>query len=833
MSEQIYIEGNTYTLGATVGPVSGTGGSTSYFFGNLSGGQTYYFVVVSYNYSGFSGYAGPIAVYTPSTEIREPILAFAWDWPHSPVYTSLVPSSLTSTSTINLFSLSNQLISSNVWIKVNNSNIGKNENIGASDPPSGVIPYAVSTINNGDYIGLVNVQSSLSVGDTYTYSFYHQVTDGVTGLSYRIITNPGNQGGIKMRQISPDVGDSYSLDDSGGGEKLLRYGSGLTGWQRFGVQFIPGSTQTDLKIYILSKTFSTAGASAYIAGAQLTKGETLLDFISTGVIADWEGNCAAQGYTYNDNLWLSEASTRGWTYVSPMVNFTALFARTPEFTQGWTFSPIIKRAQKLLKQLPEKKRAILPVYYFTEAPWYQYEDGISFDNGTTYTFYVDEFETKQTQKLYPTLWPVAGVSMAKKSFGELIESFAATGAVVDYLMSNAELYANYGPFGILLENQNFRGTLVGLTQYKTSYLGLTSPEAWMAEQGATIGNVGFSDNIVRGFDYVVWEAIHRAYLNRTMDEIYSPMDAYYPNATKLEYEWTFISEGAPIDGAPDINSHPQWFQYIFGNVAAPALYGWMNAIAGGLVGVCGFDTSYLYFDGNGGFTLPAKDAWTSFLGSIQTVRSAKRGTPNIPLTPWIASVRFPGSVDETQYPGGSADVPQIGWVDMDVGFNPWQGLTLNTKGGNSAYYFEMIRHTALHGVKAFPYWNTWSFVDESAPNVTQGNTAANTIFAGRTGYVQDTTDLNNVLLEINEKIGGFTLTTADTSRLSWIAPYIASGAPGLNGTTWWWRITANPDYVVTVDNTTVLSATGPGMWLGTTGPTLGVSISSSPVLAPL
>jgi hypothetical protein len=144
----------------------------------------------------------------------------------------------------------------------------------------------------------------------------------------------------------------------------------------------------------------------------------------------------------------------------------------------------------------------------------------------------------------------------------------------------------------------------------------------------------------------------------------------------------------------------------------------------------------------------------------------------------------------------------------------------------------MVRHVALHGVKAFPYWNTYSFVNQSTPNIT-GVKSYDTILNGDTGYVRDITDLNNVLGEINQRLGGFTLTTADTARLSWISPYIASGAPGLNGTTWWWRITANPDYVVTVDNTTILSATGPGMWLGTTGPTLGVSISSSPVLAPL
>lgn len=826
MSEQININGNTYTLGATVGPISGNTGTTSYFFSNLTNGLTYYFVVVAYNYSGYSGYAGPIAVYS-LTEIREPIIALAWDWPHSPVYTSSVPSGLTSTSSENLFPLSNQLQSS-VWSGINSIQINKNENPGPSAPPEGIIPYAISAGVTNDYIALYKRFNGLNSGNTYTLSFYHKVTDGVTGLGYRIVTS-GGTGGIPMRQILPTTQGSYSSDPIYG-EMGLSYGVGLTGWQRFALQFLPGATQTDLLVYVYSRNVTTPGLSAYIAGPQLTQGQTATDFISTGVIADWQGNCLSQGYSFNDELWLSESNTRGWTYVSPMVNFSGVFARQPELTQGWTLSPVVLRAQKLLKGLPEKKRAILPVYYFTEVPWFNYEDGVSFDNGVTYTFYVDEFDTIGSQKKYPTLWPVAGVSMAQKSFEGLMQSFSATGATVDYMLSNMELFGNYGPFGILLDNQNFRQALVGFTQYKTSYLGLTSPEAWMAEQGATIGNVGFSDNIARGFDYVVWEGINRAHVNRALKQIYLAMDTYYPNATISEYEWSFINQGKPIDGAPDLNGHPQWFQYILGNAAAPQLYGWMGSIAGGALGVCGYDPTYTYYSGAGGFTLPAKDAWTSFVQSLQTVRSAKRGTPNIPLTPWIASVRFPGSVDQTQYPGGSAARPQVGWVDMNLGFNPWQGLTLNQKAGNSAYYFEMVRHTALHGVKAFPYWNTWSFVDESAPQIINGNTQANTIFSGSTGYIRDMTDLNNVLLEVNERTGGFTLTTADTSRISWLAPYVASGAPGLNGTTWWWRITANPNYEVLVDGNTLLSATGPGMWLGTTGPTLGVDITSNPIL---
>lgn len=572
----------------------------------------------------------------------------------------------------------------------------------------------------------------------------------------------------------------------------------------------------------MSRTFPTAGVSAYIGGPQLVQGANVVDFVETGVVADWEGNCAAQGYTYDDALWLSEASTRGWTYITPMVNFSGQFARKPAYTSGWTLSPIINRAASLLKQLPEKKRAILPVYFFTEVPWYQYSDGISFDRGYTYTFYNDMYSTTQTQKVFPTIWSVDGVSMAKNAFTGLINTFGNTGATVDYLMSNMELFSAYSSFSIAGYTA-FKKTVVGLPQYGESYRGLTSFEEWMSSEGATIGNIGVEGQIALGPDYLVWEGIQRAYINVALDEIYSEIDNVFPNSTRLEYEWSYLSDGDPLDGAPDINGHPQWFRYIFGNAAAPQIYGWMGGIAAGSFGVCGYDPTYLYFNPGGGNTLPAKNAWTSFLMGVQTVRSAKRGSPDTPITPWIASVRFPG--DLGAYPGGSAAAPQVGFADMSLGFNSWQGLTLNSSAGNSAYYFEMLKHVALQGVKAFPYWNAFSFTNEAAPKVAGSNVQANTVFAGDTGYVRDMNDLNTTLGEINERLGGFTLTTADSSRVSWIAPYIASGAPGPNGITWWWRITANPDYVVTVDGTTTLSATGPGMWLGTTGPTLGVGIT--------
>jgi hypothetical protein len=834
-SDTIVINGNTFISGATL-PGTPTLGGVTYNLTGLSSGTTYYFAVIAFSDFGYSGWAGPIPVYTLSApiEFRQPLTAFAWSWPHSPIIFNAEPSSTSSTSDSNLFPQSNYLYT--IWGDAGGTptNLGKNTNIGPGSPPQDVIPYSLSGTTPNQYVGIRVTQRGLCAGETYTYSFYHQVSAGVTSLSYRILTST-NAPGILMKQISP-VEDSFSAD--GGGEKPLNYGTGLTGWQRFGVQFVPGSTQTDLNIYLLSKTFGTPGQSTYFGGFQLSKGSTLYDFVSTGIIANWEGNCAALGYTYDDNAWLNESNNRGWTYISPMVSFTNAFAYNPFYTTGWTYSDDVKRAAKLLKALPENRRSILPVYFFTPIPWRNTAEGISYSSGNTYTFYDDLYSKTNTNKLFPNIWAVNGLTQGKQSFESIASFLSATGATVDYLFSNTETFADYFSFSGNI-GATFRQIFSGLTQYNSSYYGLTSFASWMQSEGATIAKVGnFGPNgddpgvqIYQGKDYIVWDGIVRAYTLKALEEIYSPINQYYPNATKLEYDWSFVSDGGPLDGAPDQNGHEQWFQYLFGDASAPQIYSWMAGIANGNMGICGANPTYLYFkpasSDQSGITLN-RGPWTSFVMALQTIRSAKRGLPNTPIIPWIGSVRFVNEIDPSQYPPSGVSAPAVGFADINVGYNPWQGVTITSEPGNSAYYYEMIRHVSLLGTKSFAYWNAQSFANNAVPKITN-NVYTDTALAGDTGYVRDHTDLNNVLGEINEKLGGFTLSTADASRISWLAPYVASGAPGPNGITWWWRITTNPGNTTFVNGQTlsVFNNNIVGIWVSTTGPTLaGISITS-------
>ena len=205
-------------------------------------------------------------------------------------------------------------------------------------------------------------------------------------------------------------------------------------------------------------------------------------------------------------------------------------------------------------------------------------------------------------------------------------------------------------------------------------------------------------------------------------------------------------------------------------------------------------------------------AWTSFVLSLAEVRSHRNTTSNIPLIPWIANVGWDGSASGNT----TAERPSVGFSNTKLGYNEKSGNTFTSLGGNSAYWYEMIRHTMLYGTKALSQWPGTLYTDTRYSNNVQ-----NYVQNGDCGWYYEIKELNNTVKEVNNLIGGYTLTTADTSRPSFVAPYHASGAPGPRGTTWWWRVTIQPGYTISIDGYTLPDAQGNiGKWVSTTGPTL-------------
>lgn len=204
--------------------------------------------------------------------------------------------------------------------------------------------------------------------------------------------------------------------------------------------------------------------------------------------------------------------------------------------------------------------------------------------------------------------------------------------------------------------------------------------------------------------------------------------------------------------------------------------------------------------------------WTSFMLTMNNLRSAKRGNPNIPLTPWISDVGYIGDINFN----ATYARPIVGFSDTKVGYNERYGITFSTEAGNSAYYYEMVRHCILNGSKALPLWTGMWLRDVRA-----GQNKLRYYVEGFTGYLTEIENLNSAVADVHSKIGGFTLATADTNLPNWLSSYFASGAPDAKGITWWWRITLNPQYNLLVNGLTLSGSSGPyGTWVSTTGPTL-------------
>jgi hypothetical protein len=191
------------------------------------------------------------------------------------------------------------------------------------------------------------------------------------------------------------------------------------------------------------------------------------------------------------------------------------------------------------------------------------------------------------------------------------------------------------------------------------------------------------------------------------------------------------------------------------------------------------------------------------------------------MTPWIASVKYAGicAYNDTRV------APTVGFADIGTGYSNVMGYTAGGP-GNSAYYYELVRHIGMHGVKSFAYWNSSSFsIFENGSELPDRDYFAR----GFTTYVQDISLLNGTIKDLNDNLGGYTIETADSSRISWLADYITSGAPKADGS-YLWRTTIKPETIFEYPESAlipskVLSGSCVGTWITT--PT-----STPPVVQP-
>lgn len=451
------------------------------------------------------------------------------------------------------------------------------------------------------------------------------------------------------------------------------------------------------------------------------------------------------------------------------------------------FTASIKR----LLALPEGKRAIQP-YSFAYTYWnFNSDKGLTGVCGSS-VMYTDAGVAGSCANIYGTPWANQGLSLGLCAWNKVLTQIGNSGGKIDYMFADVEsggMFANWSMDGIT----GITGAFLRNPNYTQTWNGVTSLSSQMSLEGATITKVFPKPR--SGFDYVVWNKSTISLVNALLNKVlWNPTLALYPNIIGSNYQ--FFDSGTTFDSPPDLNGHPDYRKSIFGNAASPVLYGVIGQLATAWT-IDPTDTTRILLGATSNplYTV-SRSAWNSFLIDIQTIRSAKRNSPNTPLTPWIASPKYDG-VDQAGVSATGA--PPVGYADVVAGYNSDVGHTFGSA-GNSAYYYEMVRHVSLHGVKAFGYFNDFGL---NVDGITQ-----------RAGL------LNNVLTEINNNIGGYKLNTATSARVDWLAKQLTSGT-AKSWNNYLWRTTIKPGTIAEYVSTPniVLNGTTVGAWITTSNST--------------
>jgi len=682
----------------------------------------------------------------------------------------------------------------------------KSVTTGITAPDGSTTAFAFgTTAAGGCYAAIMQRQYDLKPGITYTFSYFRNITLGATGGSFRFIDRTGSVPGFDRQPSMSFVGSD---------------------WIRYSSSFFMGTTQTAVDCYILSRSNAlseTAGVTVYLWGAQLEEGSTATTYSRSLGFRDLRGGCIGPSgplYDYNQTAWLNYGTLNNIKYVSPFVNFYRISGWLIDNTSGWTQNSEISRVVNQLTYLPAGRKAFQPTL-FNREDWFSFiGDKITATGAASFKYFGNTypFTTSNIANSYPSPWTDFGISGASGFYNQLLNIFNSNNIQLDYVIGDNE--SNYPvSWGVKDATGGISG-YVGDPRYNQSWKGLSSWSSYMNFYGVTAGKI--QGPSVDKVAYLVWNNLTQQHQSVAMNEMWANATLQqYPKALVANYDY-WASDGGPTAGPPDQDGHPQFKSKYVGNASSPFLYGEIRQIdptvSPNNVFVKPENPTFLVLavPGATGITL-AKGPWTSFTKALQEVRSAKRGSPNVPMVPWIGSVRYAG--------GGAQNVstlaPTVGFADMDKGYSPIMGYTSDV-GGNSAYYYELIKHVCLHGVKSIGYWNSSSFsLYENGNKLSDRDYYAK----GYTTYVQDIALFDNALKDVNDNLGGYTSDTADTSRISWLAKQITSGAPKINGN-YIWRVTAKPGITLLVQGITLPGPSGNvGMWVETVGNTLtGITI---------
>ena len=358
-------------------------------------------------------------------------------------------------------------------------------------------------------------------------------------------------------------------------------------------------------------------------------------------------------------------------------------------------------------------------------------------------------------------------------------ALAESGATPDYITLDLEQTGEFfnsqyqGDGAVTPVSDHWTAQVFGITsdvKYNQVWKGATSFSSLTTDNG----NYPFGiTHIVNGAfhpqtdkNYLYWDRAVRAIGSALIkDTITFTTNGIWENASVSNYGDIIIHPGT-TEEAYNHNGHPYMQETLSGDASSPELYGsWDFPDSYGVL--TSDPTRIVRIDYDTTTPFP-NTAWNNLLIMIHTLRTARRNTTG-KLRPWISTKYWSG--------GGGGFLPQ------------W-----NTSDESRKLYNEMIRHCCLTGIEAFLILNNFG---ESTDRTTAVN------------------ELNNLMIEVNNRLGGAISKTIDSSRIDFTKRVLISGAPTTNGTILW-RVTPQTKDTTLVDSSgVILQMLDGGMWMTT------------------
>lgn len=467
-----------------------------------------------------------------------------------------------------------------------------------------------------------------------------------------------------------------------------------------------------------------------------------------------------------------------------------------------------------LNTLPEGMRALAPWYYWNGYAYYADEankrsdftafisanpdyntySGICGDRATgIFLFNRKSDNLRGTGWTLASVWGATAINEIYQDWKVMCAGLKNRGANIDYLVFDFEGFPGNAFTDYPLGNR--QAALQGMEndpRAQQDWYGARPLKTVLTQDGKYPTNSALKAATNRHPQiepsYIYWNGGIASIRNASMTYCFhETAKQFYPDIGLSNYESFKIIDK---DWAYDPYGHPVYQENTVGDGSAPYLYASWNSDTAWVIDP--YDNTRIIRNDTNTFTntLPrfTNSIWNCFLLDIQQVRAIKRADSATPIRPWIR--------------------PR-GWTG-DAGFKV--GATAGQPTSPSSgerFYYEVVRHSAVLGAEHFYFWNTADARATTDPS-----------YLGRS-----CSELNSIMQEINNLVGGYSPETVTKNRVSFNSDYVVSGtkaAGGDNKDKYVWRITPKPGL-------TLISETGRPLTVDSDG---GAWLVTSSVVIP-